>query len=425
MRGPVDAPRILSVGELTSHLKRLLDGDSLLADVWVRGEISNFHHHTSSGHMYFTLKDAAAKEAVSQIRTVMFRGANQRLGGWVPKDGDRVVANGNVTVYDRDGQYQFYVREMQPDGVGALYLAFEQLKRKLAEEGLFDQAVKRDLPLLPRRVGVVTSPGGAALRDIVTVARRRFPNVHIVISPVQVQGLGAAEDIIRGLQLLDARDDIDVIILARGGGAVEELWAFNDETLARVIRSTRHAVVTGVGHETDVTIADLVADKRAATPSNAAEMAVPDKAELARRTGILAGRLERACRSGLDRKRREAENLSGSTVLAHPGRGILDGRRQGVDQLAVRLEGRFRGLVRQAGLHFQGLAGRLEALSPLAILGRGYALCLRPDGSLIRTVTAVAAGDSVEVRVRDGLIDCEVVGARPDDGPVVRTGRGE
>ncbi len=409
-------------------MKGLLDGDPLLAGLWVRGEISNFRHHTPSGHMYFTLKDATA-----QVKAVMFRGDNQRLP-FRPEDGLRVIAGGRVTVYERDGQYQLYVREMQPDGVGSLYLAFEQLKRKLAEEGLFDEALKRPLPLLPRAVGVVTSPTGAALRDIITVAGRRFPAVHtdpqdprpgipLVISPVLVQGAGAAADIIRGLELVDRRDDIDVIILARGGGAIEELWAFNDEALARAIRSTRHPVVAGIGHETDVTIADLVADRRAATPSNAAELAVPSKADLAGMLGMLRGRLERAGYEAVETGRRAVEALGRSAGLAYPER-LLDGRRQRVDDLTRSLGSTFTQLVENLRLRRDVLAGRLDALSPLAVLGRGYALCRRKtDGRLVLSVSLVAAGDAVEVRLRDGVMDCAVSGVRAEqDGPTVRPG---
>jgi exodeoxyribonuclease VII large subunit len=404
-------------------VKGLLDGDPLLTGLWVRGEISNFRHHTPSGHLYFTLKDATA-----QVKAVMFRGDNQRLP-FRPEDGLRVIAGGRVTVYERDGQYQLYVREMQPDGIGSLYLAFEQLKGKLAEEGLFDEALKRPLPLLPRAVGIVTSPTGAALRDIITVAGRRFPAINtdpqdprpgipFVISPVLVQGAGAAADIVRGLELVDRRDDIDVIILARGGGAIEELWAFNDEALARAIRATRRPVVAGIGHETDVTIADLVADRRAATPSNAAELAVPSKADLAGMLGMLRGRLERAGHEAVGTRRRAVETLGRSAGLAYPER-LLDGRRQRVDDLTRSLEFTFTQLVDNLRLRRDVLAGRLDALSPLAVLGRGYALCRRKtDGRLVLSVSLVTAGDAVEVRLRDGVVECAVSGVQAEqDGP--------
>ncbi len=397
--------RIMTVGELTSYVKGLLDGDPFLADVWVKGEISNFRHHTS-GHMYFTLKDATAS-----VRAVMFRKANQRLA-FRPENGLEVIAGGRVSVYERDGQYQLYVREMEPAGMGSLYLAFEQLKRKLADEGLFDEALKRELPSLPRRVGIVTSPTGAALRDIVTVARRRYPNIHLVLSPALVQGDGAPADIIRALELLSARDDIDVVILARGGGSIEELWAFNDEALARAIRACRHPVVCGVGHETDVTIADLAADRRAATPSNAAEMAVPRKADLSWRVGVLTGRLERALRALVAERMKAVERLSFSPALARPSR-ILDSRRQRVDDLSRSALLSFTRQVEACRMRRDALAGRLEALSPLAVLARGYAVCRRAaDGKVVGSVALVRPGDAVEVEVRDGVIDCTVGGKR-------------
>lgn len=406
MTFPRTEPKILTVGELTSYLRGLLDGDPFLADVWVRGEISNFRHHTPSGHMYFTLKDAA-----TQIRAVMFRGDNLGLA-FRPAGGLKVIARGRVSVYERDGQYQLYVRELQPDGLGSLYLAFEQLKQKLAAEGLFDASRKRALPLVPRGIGVVTSLTGAALRDIITVTRRRFPNMAIIISPAQVQGTGAPADIIRALDLLDARDDVDVILLARGGGSLEELWAFNDESLARAIRACRHPVVSGVGHETDITIADLVADCRAATPSNAAEVAVPEKAELAHRLGTLRGRLERGTRIAISERARRLEAARRAAVLLYPERA-LDPRRQRVDDLSEKLAAAGRNRVTSLALRRDALTGRLHALSPLAVLGRGYALCRRrADGRLVRSVTGVSSGEALEVQVEDGLIDCEVSAVR-------------
>jgi len=396
-------------------LKGLLDGDSILADVWVRGEISNFRYHVPSGHMYFTLKDSFA-----QLRAVMFRSDNVRLG-FRPDDGLRVIAGGRVTVYESQGHYQLYVRTMEPDGLGSLYLAFEQLKRRLAAEGLFAEEVKRPLPLVPRAVGVVTSPTGAAVQDIITVARRRYPNIRLIISPVTVQGTGAALDIVRGLELVDRLDEVDVIILARGGGSLEELRAFNDEGLARAIRRTRHPVVTGVGHETDVTIADLAADRRAATPSSAAELVVPSKADLARQIGTLVGRLERAARVEVSRRAQLVAALARAACLVDPGR-LLDGRRQRVDDLSRELVERMTGTLSKLGNRLGLLVGRLEALSPLKVLGRGYAVCLRSrDRRPVTSVGQVSCGEDVDVLVGDGCLGCRVTGVFP--GPVVVGGR--
>ncbi|EES72230.1 exodeoxyribonuclease VII, large subunit, partial [Paenibacillus sp. oral taxon 786 str. D14] len=270
---PLDQQRILTVKELNRYIRMKLESDQVLTDVWIRGEISNFTHH-SSGHMYFTLKDAD-----SRIKSIMFASYNQRLP-FRPKEGTRVIARGNVSVYERDGQYQFYVTHMQPDGVGSLYLAFEQLKQKLEAEGLFAPGRKRPLPRFPKTIGVVTSPTGAAVRDILTTLGRRYPQAAVILYPVLVQGKGAAPSIVKAIRTLNAMGEADVLIVGRGGGSLEELWAFNEEQVARAIYESAIPVISAVGHETDFTIADFVADLRAATPTAAAELAVPHTAEL-------------------------------------------------------------------------------------------------------------------------------------------------
>lgn len=263
--------QVYSIKELNRYIRMKLDSDNLLSDVWIRGEISNFTHH-GSGHMYFTLKDES-----SRIKAIMFASHNQRLP-FIPKEGARVIARGNVTVYERDGQYQFYATHMQPDGIGSLYLAYEQLKSKLEKEGLFAEVRKRSLPRFPKCIGVITSPTGAAVRDIVITLQRRFPQVAIVIYPVLVQGKGAAPSIVKAIGALNAMGEADVLIVGRGGGSLEELWAFNEEEVARAISASRIPVISAVGHETDFTIADFAADLRAATPTAAAELAVPHAA---------------------------------------------------------------------------------------------------------------------------------------------------
>ncbi|WP_068622158.1 exodeoxyribonuclease VII large subunit, partial [Paenibacillus tuaregi] len=265
-----------------------LESDTLLSEVWIRGEISNFTHH-SSGHMYFTLKDAD-----SRIKSIMFASHNQRLP-FIPKEGSRVIARGNVSVYERDGQYQFYATHMQPDGIGSLYLAYEQLKKKLEEEGLFDPSRKRALPRYPKTIGVITSPTGAAVRDIIITLQRRYPQVPVILHPVLVQGKQAAPSIVKALRTLNAMGEADVIIVGRGGGSLEELWAFNEEMVARAIYESAIPVISAVGHETDFTIADFVADLRAATPTAAAELAVPHAAELR----ALISQRERELQQGL------------------------------------------------------------------------------------------------------------------------------
>lgn len=386
--------------ELTQHVKRLLDRDQLLSAVWVRGEISNFKWH-SSGHIYFTLKDEA-----SQVRCVMFRSAAQRLR-FRPDNGMQVLALGNVTIFDRDGVYQLYCEEMEPAGVGALHIRYEQLKAKLEAEGLFGQAIKRPLPMLPRKVGLITAPTGAAIRDMITVARRRFPSIHLVIAPALVQGDEAPSSLIRALGLLARVPGIDVIIMGRGGGSLEDLWAFNDEGLARAVRNCPVPVVSAVGHETDYTIADFAADLRAPTPSAAAEMVVPSRAEL---RGVVDGfrlRLTSLARRAVERRRSRLRVLAERPVLQRPqGRLLQD--RQRLDDLVRRL-GYAGGRATEARrLRMRGLAGRLDALSPLAVLSRGYAIARDEQGRVLKEAGAVRPGDLLNVLLHKGEVACRV-----------------
>jgi len=398
--------RVLWVWQLTRYLKEMMDSDPFLTTVWVRGEVSNFKHH-SSGHMYFTLKDER-----SSLRCVMFRAKNERLR-FAPQDGERVVASGYVSIYERDGSYQLYVEDMRPDGLGALHQAFLRLKEKLEKDGLFDPARKRRVPLLPRKVGVITSLTGAAIRDIVTVARRRMPNVHLVIAPVLVQGDEAPPQLCRALDLMNRVDGVEVIIIGRGGGSLEELWAFNDENLARRIFASRVPVISAVGHETDVTIADLVADLRAPTPSAAAELAVPDRAELEAALAARRARLKAALRLQVGRARQRLLRLVGAPVLARPRDRVYQAR-QRVDDLTRRLGLAASRVGERKRARHATLAARLQALSPLAVLGRGYSICRRiEDGRVVMSVEAAAAGDGVGVVVRDGELLCEVRGKGP------------
>lgn len=393
--------RILTVSELTRYIKKLVDGDAVLNHLWVRGEISNFKHHYS-GHMYFTLKDEG-----SSLKCVMFRSRNENLR-FRPEDGLRAIAGGSVSVYERDGAYQLYVEELQPDGLGALNLAFQQLKEKLAREGLFDPVRKRPVPRLPRKVGVVTSPTGAAVRDIINVTRRRFPNVHLVIAPVLVQGEEAPADIARGIRALQAVDGVDVMIVGRGGGSLEELWAFNDERVARAIHACRVPVISAVGHETDFTIADFAADLRAPTPSAAAELAVPDKAAELRALENLTARLHLGLRRRWERERHRLKSALESPVLRRP-RDRIDQQRQRLDDLTRALLRGVNLALRQKAGRRDLLAAKLDALSPLAVLGRGYSVCrLLPDGRVLRKATDVAPGDRVNVMLYQGELRCLV-----------------
>jgi len=396
---------VYTVSALTAEVKAVLE-DGFSA-VWVEGEVSNFKHHTS-GHMYFTLKDAEA-----QVRAVMFRG-NNRLLRFQPKDGLAVLVSGTVTVYERRGEYQINVEFMEPKGVGALQLAFEQLKARLEAEGLFDAARKRPLPRLPRKIGVITSPTGAVIRDMLTIIGRRFPGLAILIAPVQVQGEGAAAEIAAALARLGRRPDLDVLIVARGGGSLEDLWAFNEEVVARAIAASPLPVISAVGHETDVTIADFVADLRAPTPSAAAELVVAQRDELRQRVDELAGRALASLENLLAVRRARVQMLGRHLGVLSPAAQV---RRQ-----AERLRGLRQRLLAWWGLarmlrqeRLKVLAGKLEALSPLGILARGYSICFSlPGRHVVKESTEAPVGSEVAVRLHGGELRCLVQGAHAE-----------
>jgi exodeoxyribonuclease VII large subunit len=447
--------RVFRVSELTRAIRGLLEKQ--YADLWVEGEISNFRAH-GSGHWYFTLKDAEA-----QIRAAMFRKENLRLR-FRPEDGMKVLCRGRITVYEARGEYQLVALEMEPRGSGALLLAFERLKTKLAAEGLFAPERKRKLPLLPRRLGVVTSPTGAAIRDILEVVRRRDPRMSVLICPVRVQGEGAAAEIADGIRRLSHSGLVDVIIAGRGGGSIEDLWAFNEEVVARAIFECAVPVVSAVGHEVDVTIADFVADVRAPTPSAAAEIAVPVRAELRarildlrarggrgllRRLGELRHRLE-AAKGRVEDPRRllarrrialddalnrcgrivrgrllEARNrLSGATASLrqrHPSARVARAR-QRIADLRHRLEALKTQRLAAHRRAFEVMAGKLETLSPLAILGRGYAIARRESGAVVMRAADVRREERLEVLVAEGKLEVRVedaVAVDPARRPVV------
>lgn len=394
--------RPLSVFDLTTHIREILEGSALLQKVWVSGEISNFKAH-SSGHYYFTLKDERAN-----LKSVMWRSRTGILK-FRPYDGMKVLAKGNVGVYERDGAYQFYVDLIEPDGLGSLYAAYEQLKKKLEEEGLFADHRKRPLPKYPRKVAVLTSPTGAAIRDIITVLRRRYPLSQVLIIPVTVQGPDAVPSIMSALKAVCAHTDIDVVILGRGGGSIEDLWAFNDEQVARAIAECPCPVVSAVGHETDFTIADFVADLRAPTPSAAAELVVPDVRALENRLIELRMSLS----SGLERKltslRQHTDNLSSRLSTSSPRRQLRVLREHSA-QLRLRLIGASSlYLTRQRGL-LSSYAGTLHALSPLKVLARGYSVTQREGASIITACTEVNIGDCLTTTLRQGKIVSVVTG---------------
>ena len=391
---------IWTVGELSAYVRQMFDLDYRLRDMDVSGEISNFTR-AASGHLYFTLKDSAA-----QLKCVMWRSQAERLR-FRPTEGDAVIAHGRVSVYEVGGVYQLYVDHLQPAGRGDLAAAFERLKDKLAGEGLFDADHKRPIPGFARKIGIVTSADAAALRDILNVLQRRNPLVSVLIAPTLVQGEQAPAQIVRALRRLDERDDIDLILIARGGGSIEDLWAFNDERVARAIYEARHPIISGVGHETDFTITDFVADLRAPTPSAAAELAVPDLAGVRPALAQMDVALTATLFDGLALRREAVRSRIQLLALLSPRR-LLDSDRQQVDALTGRLDRSIRRAVdRQRGrLAVAGAA--LSAVSPLATLARGFAIVRDTDGRLIRAVSEARPGATITIQVSDGAFGAQV-----------------
>lgn len=399
---------ILTVSDVTAYIKRWMEKDGLLSSVYVRGEVSNFKRH-SSGHCYFTLKDAGAV-----LRAVLFRSRAQYLK-FEPQNGMQVIVSGRLSVFERDGQYQLYGDRMTPDGIGELSLAYAQLKDKLEREGLFQQERKRSLPLLPRAVGIITSPTGAAVRDIRTVTKRRFAGIPLVLAPVSVQGPAAAGEITAAIRLLASHPLIDVLIVGRGGGSIEELWAFNEETVVRAIADSALPVISAVGHETDFTLADFAADVRAATPSQAAEIAVPDRLELERRLQQGQVRLHQAINNDLLRRRQRLSQLIKSPVFTKPER-LLAPQRQALDNLQERL---IRAAARQTDekkRQWLLVSQKLALLNPLGMLQRGYAFLSQEDtGEPIRSVEQVTVDSYLEARVQDGALRLHVMEIKRGD----------
>ncbi|MGG0483536.1 exodeoxyribonuclease VII large subunit [Priestia aryabhattai] len=436
--------RYLTVTALTRYIKRKFDVDPHMQDVWIKGEISNFKRH-SRGHMYFTLKDQNAR-----IAAVMFAGHNRQLN-FQPEEGMNVLIRAEISVYEPSGNYQMYVKEMQPDGVGNLYLAYEQLKKKLEKEGLFDHARKRKLPKYPTTIGVITSPTGAAVRDIITTLKRRY-NANIIVMPALVQGVNAAPSIIKAIEEANRRKEADVLIVGRGGGSIEELWAFNEESVARAIFTSTIPVISAVGHETDFTIADFVADLRAPTPTGAAELAVPHISEITERLTQRNIRLLRSMKEMLQSSSRRLERSQKSYAFRYPQK-LVEQKEQQLDQLMERFyrEGRryiehkrtkyeqltaallrnhpehqltkaadrqqqltkmltkeMQQLLKQKQLLFATATSKLHTLSPLKTMERGYSLVYDKEKELIKSTKQVSKGDVVNVRLTDGQLQCEV-----------------
>lgn len=394
--------KLLTITELTSHIKELLDNDPLLINLWVKGELSNCKL-ASSGHFYFTLKDEH-----SSIRAVMFRSRCRGLS-FQPENGLAVRVRGYVTVFERDGIYQLFAEEMESDGAGSLYKAFEELKKKLRQEGLFEQSHKKKLPFLPRRIGIVTSPTGAVLRDMVGIINRRWPGMKIVFVPVKVQGETAGDEIALAIELLDRAGGIDVIIVGRGGGSIEELWAFNTEVVARGIFNSSTPVVSSVGHETDFTIADFVADLRAPTPSAAAELVVPVKQEMIKFIFDLRERLYQAAKTYIGRSFQSLDACLERPIFRRPLQELCGGKEQQADLFHQRLVQAMEHLLEQSKTKLSIKQSRLEALSPLATLARGYSICSRSDTlSIIRSADEIKKGEPVRVKLYEGNLICLV-----------------
>ena len=388
---------------MTAYIRRLFERDNLLGRVRVWGELSNFRRH-HSGHCYFTLKDAGAS-----LRCVMFRSKAVGLK-FVPRDGLRVRLAGNVSVYERDGNYQLYVESMLPDGLGDLSAAFAKLREKLLAEGLFDESRKQPIPVMPKAIGVVTSPTGAALRDIVTVARRRHGGIPIILVPAQVQGEEAPEQIVRGIELLDRSGRVDVIVIGRGGGSIEELWAFNDERVVRAVAAAVMPIVSAVGHQTDFTLSDFAADLRAATPSQAAELVVPDRLELFRRLSSARRRLNQALRHRLIERRLRLERCLQSSLFRRP-QELLRDRSQLLDQLSERLTHALKTALDERQQRLRIANEKLNLLNPWGVQQRGYSVVRRPDGAVISSAEAVETGESLDVWLHRGKLAVTVTRA--------------
>ena len=400
--------RVISVSELNEYIKMLFEYDEILRNVYIKGEISNFTNHYKTGHFYFSLKDPGGA-----VRAVMFRSSASKLK-FIPENGMRVIVGGRVSVFSRDGQYQIYVDVMEPDGVGALYMAYEQLKAKLEKEGLFSEARKKPLPAIPKRIGIITSPTGAAIRDMIHVLGRRFPLAEIILYPALVQGADAPASLIRGIRYFNHQKTADVLIIGRGGGSLEDLWAFNDENLVRTVAASEIPIISAVGHETDFTLCDFAADLRAPTPSAAAELAVPDSEEL---FGMLAQTKERlsfAVSRRITKAGEKLKRLSSSRVMQDP-MNLLDDKKMALLMAERALQSRMEAVLAAKKLRFQRDAAKLEALNPLSIITRGYSAVFDENNALIKSISQIKEGKSISFMLTDGTVRAEVKEIIPEN----------
>lgn len=398
-------PTVYSVNELNSYVKRILDNDENLKHIFVTGEISNYKAHYS-GHLYMTIKDESAS-----VKAVMFAGNASRLR-FRPENGMKVLIFGTVSLFPRDGSYQLYISDMQPDGMGALSVAFEQLKKKLAAEGLFSDSYKKPIPKFPTRIGVITSETGAAVQDIFNVLSRRFPSAEVVLRPTQVQGDGAAQDIAKAIYVFNEYNAADVLIVGRGGGSIEDLWAFNEEVVARAVFASEIPVISAVGHETDYTICDFVADLRAPTPSAAAELAVPDRLELKSELISYKQHILNLTKNKLDKERSKLLAIEKSGALRDPVTKLNENRRE-LLYLSERITNLTVSAVDGNKMKYAALAGKLDALSPLGVISRGYALAER-HGKVVTKVKDISVNDEISVRLSDGTLKAKVIGIEED-----------
>ncbi|MGP4042313.1 exodeoxyribonuclease VII large subunit [Gracilibacillus sp. D59] len=444
--------KYLSVTALTKYIKKKFEVDRHLNQIWLRGEISNFKHH-SRGHMYMTIKDDYAS-----IRAVMFHRQNQNLS-FRPEDGMKVLITGYISVFESQGQYQLYIQELQPDGIGALHLAFEQLKEKLSKEGLFDPIHKRALPKYPQHIAVLTSPTGAAIRDILTTMERRYPITNILIIPVLVQGKQAASSIVEGINKANQIDKLDLIIVGRGGGSLEELWSFNEEEVARTIFQSELPVISAVGHETDITISDMVADLRAPTPTAAAELAVPSQIELLDKLKKIDLFIENNIQNKIERSREKLDSIESSYVFKYPDR-LVEDKEQRLDRAVEQVTKQLQHVVRAKNDHFQYVVQRynrlnlekqmeqqnqqvqdllmrlyraskqqlvqknnifsknlaqLDLLNPTRIMSRGYSVAYTEENEIVRSIDQVTKDKALTVQLSDGLVECRVKEIRKGD----------
>ena len=399
--------QILSVGQINDYIKNKLDNDPGLRNIAIRGELSNYKVYPS-GHHYFTIKDGTGA-----MKCVMFKSAAMRLR-FRPENGMQVIAMGSITVYVRDGVYQLYCTGMVMDGIGDLYAAFEQLKTKLAAQGLFDPAHKKPLPRLPGTIGIITSSAGAAVHDMLRILRKRYPLTQVKLLPVRVQGVEAPAEIAGAIAYANHHKLADLLIVGRGGGSIEDLWAFNDEMVARAIYDSKIPVISAVGHEPDVTISDFVADLRAATPSNAAELAVPDQDALRQNLDEMQNAMAVAMQTKIDRAGERLDNLANRPVLKSP-LASFESRRKALELMEKRLIAAQSGNVARTRQRFVAQVSKLDAMSPLKVLTRGYAMVAKEDGTIVRSVHDVKPKEPIAVRVSDGTIVATVIGGKPNE----------